>query len=508
MKNNIALKEYPLVKDKKHIVPYAFVKQNGILPLKEENEKIIAASFDPLNFSSKEELRLILNKEIEILLCSKEELNEAIELCYHQKEEETKKILKDLNKKDKNNIAVDDIEGYDLLENSSDSAVIRFLNAILLEAIQQSASDIHFDSIESGINVRYRIDGILQNRHFSPNDLKAQIIARIKVMAKLDISETRLPQDGRIKLKLGKREIDFRVSIVPTAYGERTALRILDKSNIILGIDNIGMNVNLLTTFKKLINASEGIILVTGPTGSGKTTTLYSAVCEINSSEVNIMTIEDPVEYKLASIAQIGVNTKIGLSFSRGLKHILRQDPDIIMIGEIRDKETAEIAIQAALTGHLVFSTLHTNDAPSAITRLLDMGIEPYLISSSLIGVLAQRLVRKICSKCQVAYKPSLEELKEINMEGFQGLFYKGDGCDYCFHTGYKGRHGIYELMTTNSQINEKIMQRHAVEALRKEALQNGMTELLFSGQELIKRGITTTKEVLRVVNLGRKMEI
>jgi general secretion pathway protein E len=501
--NFLSLKEYPLVRDKKHIVPYAFVKQNSILPLKEEKDRVIVASSDPLNFSAQDELRLILNKEIEVFLSSKEELNEAIELCYHQKEEETKRILKDLNKK--NNISTkEDIEGYDLLENSSDSDVIRFLNAVFLEAIQQNASDIHFEPVENGINVRYRIDGILQNRHFSLLNLKTQLIARIKVMSKLDISETRLPQDGRIKLKLGKREIDFRVSIVPTVYGERVNLRILDRMNIVLGLDNIGMHNNMLTTFKRLIKASEGIILVTGPTGSGKTTTLYSAICEINSPEVNIMTIEDPVEYKIASIAQIGVSPKIGLSFARGLKHILRQDPDIIMVGEIRDKETAEIAIQAALTGHLVLTTLHTNDAPSAITRLLDMGIEPYLISSALIGVLAQRLVRKTCTKCQVAYKPREEELKEIKMTSeFNECFYKAEGCNDCFNSGYKGRHGIYELMLTDTYLKDKIMQRADAESLRKEAIQNGMMQLLFSGQELIKRGITTTKEVLRVVNLG-----
>ena len=372
------------------------------------------------------------------------------------------------------------------------------LNAILQEAIQQGASDIHFEPLETTLSVRYRIDGVLQKRHTPPKEYQSQLLTRIKVMARLDIAEQRLPQDGRIKLKLGGRQIDFRVSTIPVVYGERIVLRILDKSNVLLGLHKIGMCADVLEKFKNLIKMSEGIVLVTGPTGSGKTTTLYSALSEINSTHTNIMTVEDPVEYKLQGMAQIGVNPKIHLTFSTGLRHILRQDPDVIMIGEIRDKETADIAIQAALTGHLVLSTLHTNDAPSALTRMVDMGIEPYLLSSSVVGVLAQRLVRCICPHCKTAYTPTESELNDLGLQDVEEL-YVGKGCTECYETGYKGRLGIYELMIMSGSIKRKLVETADSVSLQKVALEENMQTLRQDGGRLVAQGKTTTAEVLRV---------
>lgn len=396
-----------------------------------------------------------------------------------------------------------EIEVFDLLDDSNAQApIIKIINLIISEAIQQGASDIHFEPLESGLRVRYRIDGVLQSRHSPAQEFQAALLTRIKVMAKLDIAEHRLPQDGRIKLRMGRREIDFRVSTVPVSGGERIVLRILDKGNVILGLDTIGMPPQIYSEFKRLISLPEGVMLVTGPTGSGKTTTLYSSICDLYNDETNIMTIEDPVEYNLKGIAQIGVHHKIHLNFATGLRHILRQDPDIIMIGEIRDVETAEIAIQASLTGHLVLSTLHTNDAPSAITRLVDMGIEPYLLSSSVVGVLAQRLVRRICPDCREAYKPNERELINMGIEAKdlpQGHLFHGKGCNSCFGSGYKGRHAIYELMTVNNEIKKQIVKSPDAVELRILALKVGMTSLLNHGSELVKKGITTVAEVLRV---------
>jgi general secretion pathway protein E len=319
----------------------------------------------------------------------------------------------------------------------------------------------------------------------------------------MDIAEHRLPQDGRIKLRHGGREIDFRVSTLPIVYGERIVLRILDKGNVLLGLDRMGLDEGALRDLRKLIQMPEGIVLVTGPTGSGKTTTLYSAIAEINDSETNIITVEDPVEYKIAGISQMNVNPRIELDFAKGLRHILRQDPDVIMIGEIRDRETAEIAIQASLTGHLVLSTLHTNDAPSALTRLADMGIEPYLLASSILGVVAQRLVRQICPFCKIAYSPSEKELSELGLSA-HGSFYKGTGCPHCFETGYKGRHAIYELMAVSGKIKQQVLKSQDAQELRRVALAEGMKTLFEQGVALVCSGITTSAELLRVTRMDQ----
>jgi general secretion pathway protein E len=489
---------------KEHLknVPYAFAKKNIILPIEEQGGVVVVAVADPINLAPLEEIRFLLNSEIDAVYSPREAILSAIHDCYNTEHGAASQLIANLT--DKGDEGRDgEVEVYDLLDQGrGQSPIVQLLNLILTEAIQQGASDIHFEPSEEGLRVRYRIDGVLQNRHAPAFEYQMQLLTRIKVMSKLDIAEHRLPQDGRIKLRMGRREIDFRVSTVPISGGERIVLRILDKGNVLLGLDKIGMLPSVIEQFKRLIDMPEGIVLVTGPTGSGKTTTLYSAICEMVNDEVNIMTIEDPVEYNLKGIAQIGVHHKINLDFATGLRHILRQDPDVIMVGEIRDRETAEIAIQAALTGHLVLSTLHTNDAPSAITRLVDMGIEPYLLSSCIVGILAQRLVRRICPNCKEAYEPSPRELMnlDIQLESLpNGCLYRGKGCPLCYQTGFKGRQGVYELMMVTNTVTKQIVTSPDAVELRKVALAQGMISLLRHGSELVKQGVTTVAEVLRV---------
>jgi general secretion pathway protein E len=490
------LSHFRFVKEKVQILPYQMAKEQTALIVDEIEGRFVVALEDPLDLEALEIIQTTAGKKLQEICAPKEAITAAIEQCYLQKEDAASSLIATLT--EIQSTAESDSEGYDLLGQVADSPVIRLLNLVLTEAIQQGASDVHFEPTEQGLAIRYRIDGVLQLRHICPKDLRGQLLARMKVLAKLDIAEQRLPQDGRIKLKVGGREIDFRVSTIPVVLGERIVLRILDKGNIILGLSRLGMAVSVLHSFEKLIHLSEGIILVTGPTGSGKTTTLYSAIHDINSPELNIMTIEDPVEYRLPNMAQVGVNPKIDLSFATGLRHILRQDPDIIMIGEIRDQETAEIAIQASLTGHLVLSTLHTNDAPSALTRLVEMGIEPYLLSSTVVGVMAQRLVRAICPHCKESYLPSSQESAEVGL-ATPAPFYRGVGCTHCFGLGYKGRHGIYELMTMSHPIKQKILKSADAAELRVIATSQGMVPLRHGAADLIVQGITTSSEVLRV---------
>lgn len=491
---------YPFVKEKQQLVSYEFARKNCVLPLEEKEGLLFVAIADPLAFEVLEEVRLLTGKEVQEVLASPEMIEAAIEQCYHQSETATSDLMDSLREQAQDGSFEELEDGYDLLAQKSTSApVVRMLNAIVLEAIQQGASDIHFEPLETTLSIRYRIDGVLQARHAPPKEFQSQMFTRIKVMAQLDIAEQRLPQDGRIKLKLGGRQIDFRVSTIPVVFGERIVLRILDRGNVLLGLDKMGMRKGMLEKFKHLIHMSEGIVLVTGPTGSGKTTTLYSALSELNSIHTNIMTIEDPVEYKLQGMAQIGVNPKIELTFAKGLRHILRQDPDVIMIGEIRDKETADIAIQSALTGHLVLSTLHTNDAPSALTRLVDMAIEPYLLSSSVIGVLAQRLVRKICIHCKTPYVPTQGELHSLQLSREVDTLYRGEGCSVCYGSGYKGRMGIFELMPLTGPLKRQLIESPDSSVLQKIALQEGMESLREDGGKLVELGLTTTTEVLRV---------
>jgi general secretion pathway protein E len=497
------LLECNLVREQTSVVPYAFAKQKKLLPIEETEAHCVIALSNPTDLEAIEELRMLLARPLSFVYAPESAVEEAIEHCYRQKDGEAQKLFIGTDSKDHQNS--DGIDSYDLLENKEENPIIRMINAILLEAIQQKASDIHFEPSQDSLSIRYRIDGVLHQRHNPSRGLESQLCTRIKVMAKMDIAEHRLPQDGRIKLHHGGREIDFRVSTLPTVHGERIVLRILDKGNVVLGLHQIGMDTQSLTGLRRLIQMPEGIVLVTGPTGSGKTTTLYSAISEIHSAEMNIMTIEDPVEYKLPGISQMNVNPRIELDFAKGLRHILRQDPDVIMIGEIRDRETAEIAIQASLTGHLVLSTLHTNDAPSALTRLADMGIEPYLLASSILGVLAQRLVRRICPDCKMSYEPSKEELAELNLDNRKTVFHKGAGCSNCFGSGYRGRLGVYELMPVTSRVKAQVLKSQDSEALRKVALEQEMMGLFGCGVQLVLAGSTTSAEVLRVTRISEE---
>jgi general secretion pathway protein E len=497
------LATFKVSKERLKQVPYSFSKKHVVLPIKEEEGTLLVAVSDPLNLEPLEELRLMLDCEIKAVYSPKEIILSSINDLYNTEHGAASELIANLGDRTDDLKGEGEVEVYDLLDDTYQQApIVKLLNLILTEAIQQGASDIHFEPFEDRLRVRYRIDGVLQNRHSPAQEFQAQLITRIKVMSKLDIAEHRLPQDGRIKLKMGRREIDFRVSTVPVAGGERIVLRILDKGNVILGLDKLGMLPPVFEEFKRHIALPEGIILVTGPTGSGKTTTLYSAICEMYNDETNIMTIEDPVEYNLKGIAQIGVQPKIKLNFATGLRHILRQDPDIIMIGEIRDAETAEIAIQASLTGHLVLSTLHTNDAPSAITRLVDMGVEPYLLSSSVVAVVAQRLVRQICVECKQPYYPTDRELQNLGLERhklIQEQLFHGKGCSACYGSGYKGRLGLYELMMINNALKKQIVKSPDAVELRRIALDTGMVGLLSHGSALVRQGNTTVAEVLRV---------
>lgn len=489
------LLEFPFVIKREKKLPYNYARQKKVLPLKEDEGVLLVAFVDPYDFTVQREIEVLLNQEIKVCLTTLEALEKAIQVCY--KVDEVDRLLDDV--KEGSKLEIDD---EDLLDRT-DSAAISFLNLIFVEALEMGASDIHFEPKEHSFCVRYRIDGVLTMGHTPPQDLQNQLITRIKVMAKLDIAEHRLPQDGRMKLRLGERQVDCRVSSIPTVYGERIVLRILDRSNVIVGLDQLCITPEILQKLRSAMRQTQGIILVTGPTGSGKTTTLYSAISEMNHQETNIMTIEDPVEFKLAGLSQINVNTKIDLTFASGLRHILRQDPDVIMVGEIRDQLTAEIAIQSALTGHLVLSTLHTNDAPSAITRLVDMGIERFLISSSVIGVMAQRLVRKICPACRYFYEPTEEEKKDfadMKAPSIPKILYAGKGCKDCYGTGYKGRIGVYQWMKMTPEIQEELSKNPDATKLRQVALRQGTKTLLESAFDLVLEGVTTLPEALRVV--------
>ncbi|WP_108623699.1 GspE/PulE family protein [Candidatus Similichlamydia epinepheli] len=482
------------LEDISRTLPYSFAKKNLILPFKKEGETVWVLAADPNNLDAIEEASWLLSSPIRTEICDPQILSEKINSVYEGRKSRTSELLDHLEENEKKD---DEEESLDLLENNESSPIVALLNEILREAIQQGASDIHFDPLEDHLQIRYRIDGLLHMRHQPATEFQAQLITRIKVLAKLDIAERRLPQDGRVKMVYGGREIDFRISTTPVLHGERIVMRILDRQNITLGLDHVGMPDRILSQFRDMLRTPEGIILVTGPTGSGKTTTLYSAISDLVSPKINIMTIEDPVEYKVQGVAQIQVAPKIGFSFSKGLRQILRQDPDVIMVGEIRDIETAIIAVQAALTGHLVVSTLHTNDAPSAIIRLRDMGIEPYLISSSLIGSVGQRLVRKLCS-CKQARPPTHEESTFLS-PNVPDYIYEPIGCNSCFQLGYKGRLGLYELMINSPSIRRETTQESDSAVLREKAMKEGYLSLYDHGLDMVRAGETTLSEVLRV---------
>jgi general secretion pathway protein E len=434
-------------------------------------------------------------------LSSEREIIGALNRLYERAAHSAESVIGDL---DLGQLA-HELEGpQDILDHDNEAPIIQLVNLILSQAVRDRASDIHIEPFERVLKVRYRIDGVLHEVLSPPKALQPRISSRVKVMADLNIAETRLPQDGRIAIRVRNREIDIRVSVIPTAFGERIVLRLLDKSGALLELEDIGMTADLMPTYTRLIHRSHGIILVTGPTGSGKSTTLYGTLQRINSPELNIITVEDPIEYQLNGVGQIQVNPKIDLTFANGLRSILRQDPDVIMVGEIRDRETAEIAIQASLTGHLVFSTLHTNDAASAVTRLLDMGIEPFLISSSVLAFIAQRLVRLVCKECREAEAPSEQVLRDLGQSAEVwvrggGQFSRGRGCDACRGSGYRGRTGIYELLVVDDIIRDLVMQRANANMIKSAAMKAGMRTLLQQGSHKVLEGLTTAEEVLRV---------
>src|SRR5262245_54038071 len=485
-------------------VPIAFYRQQKVFPIACTESGVKVAVSDPLNLQPLDDLAVFLGSPVEPVLSSERELMAAINRFFDRETGSTEQVMQDLAGEDLGAIANEIEETDDLLDLASEAPVIRLVNSILTQAVRARASDIHIEPFERELKVRYRIDGLLYNTLTPPRRLQAAISSRIKVMANLNIAERRLPQDGRIRIRVGEKDVDIRVSVVPIAYGERIVLRLLDKTSVLLGLEEIGMAEDAYSKYSRLIKRANGIILVTGPTGSGKTTTLYGTLNKINTPELNIITIEDPIEYQLGGIGQIQVNPRIDLTFANGLRSILRQDPDIIMVGEIRDRETAEIAIQASLTGHLVFSTLHTNDAAGAVTRLLDMGVEAFLVSSSVIAIVAQRLVRVICRECRERYRPDPSLVKEAGLDRasdaeFDGYFYRGNGCGACFQTGYRGRSGIYELLVIEDNIRGLIMNGADSNVIRRQAIDQGMTTLFRDGITKIIQGTTTVDEVLRV---------
>ncbi len=478
-----------------------FMKESKFIPANLENNILTVIMNNPGDFYARDAIRLATNHDVKVLLGNEDDILNAIERSYGAGGTSMEKIIEDMERAPE--YQAEDEENVDHLRDmASEGPVIRLVNLVITRAIERRASDIHFEPFEDHFRVRYRIDGVLHDVESPPKRLQAAIISRVKIMAKLNIAERRLPQDGRIMLRVKGKEIDFRVSSVPTIHGESLVLRILDKSSIVLDIEKMGFLEDTIKGFREVVQYPHGIVLVTGPTGSGKTTTLYCALQEINSPEKKIITVEDPVEYQLRGVNQIQVKPGIGLSFANSLRSIVRQDPDVILIGEIRDAETAEIAIHSALTGHLVLSTLHTNDAPSAVTRLMDMGMEDYLLSSTLIGILAQRLVRVACPFCQEPYSPDPAVLKEMridsqNIEGLQ--VHEVKGCEKCSNTGYWGRTGIFEFLRVTDEIQRLILEKKDANVIKEAARKNGMRTLREDGWLKVKQGITTVSEVLRV---------
>ncbi len=478
-----------------------------IIPVKIEDNILYIAMADPLNINVLDDLRFMLECEVSGMVSNEKDIEEAIVKYYGEKTETVQDVLKEMETgaiKIKGSIEDEDEDVHDvatLQELAHQVPVVKLLNLVLIQAIKDKASDLHFEPFEDQFKIRYRVDGMLYEMIPPPRHLALAVTSRIKVMAGMDIAERRLPQDGRIQLNMGGREVDLRISTLPTTYGESVVIRILDRGAVMLSLEQVGLLDEDLRILRSLIKKPNGIILVTGPTGCGKTTTLYSALGEINSPEDKIITTEDPVEYNLAGIIQVQIRAHIGLTFSKCLRSILRQDPDKILVGEIRDLETAEMSIQASLTGHLVLSTLHTNDAASTIVRLIDMDIEPFLITSTIEAIIAQRLVRKICSSCKEEYSPDAEELSLIGLkpEDAKGKkFYRGKGCEICNGIGYKGRIGIFEILVVNDEIRSLVVNKATAADLRKKSHEKGMSMLREDGLKKIWMGITTIDEVAR----------
>ncbi len=483
-------------------IPIQFLKKHRIVPLETPNGTFIAVN-DPSNFQSLDVLRHILGwEDIRVVLSSQATILSSINFAYDQSSDSAEEFIQDMNEESPDSIISEIGETADLLDDTSDAPIIKLFNLVLSRAVKDRASDIHIEPYQNSLVIRYRIDGILYNILNLPKRIQSSLVSRVKIMAKLNIAEKRLPQDGRIDIKIGDRSVDIRVSVIPTAFGERVVLRLLDKTGIIFKLIDLGIERERFELFNNLIKSPYGIVLVTGPTGSGKTTTLYAALSTINDPEINIITIEDPIEYQIEGIGQIQVNPKIDITFAKGLRSIVRQDPDVILVGEIRDRETAEIAIQSSLTGHLVFSTLHTNDAASAITRIIDMGIEPFLVTSSVIAIIAQRLIRILCPECKEAYIPDDESLAKIDIDRHileDHKIYMRKGCAACMNTGYKGRTAIFEMMVLDDHLKKLILLTSDANQIKRTAIESGMSTLLQDGTRKVLEGSTTIEEVFRV---------
>lgn len=477
-----------------------FIRENVIVPLEFKNNVLKVAMGNPEDREAVDALQVATSADVQVYVGEPKMLDEYIGKFYGQETQNINRIIEDMGTGELEFLAEEEEDIGHLKDLASEAPIIKLVNMVINRAVESRASDIHIEPFEDELKVRYRIDGVLHEIESLPKKLQAAILSRLKIMSKLNIAEKRLPQDGRIKLKVAEKDIELRVSTIPVLYGEDVVMRILQKEGITIDLNLLGFSEQTLTTFNQLIKKPNGIVLVTGPTGSGKTTTLYGALDKINTPDKKIVTVEDPIEYQLKGINQIQMKPQIGLNFANTLRHIVRHDPDIIMIGEIRDLETADIAIQSALTGHLVFSTLHTNDAPTAVTRLLDMGVEGFLLSSTIRGVLAQRLVRIICPVCKVVDPaPTVqEELVHLRMGNIKTL-YKGTGCEHCAYTGFFGRIGLFELFLVDDQIRRMILNNEDAQKIREVARQNGMRTLLEDGLEKVRDAQTTLQEVLRV---------
>jgi general secretion pathway protein E/type IV pilus assembly protein PilB len=479
-------------------MPAKLLHRAKLIPLDRENGSIRVATRDPFQLYAFDELRMITGLDVRPVLAKESEINEVIHKYLGVASDTVSQLAGD----DEDVQVVSDVNesNSDLAEMAQDASVVKLVNEILMQAINERASDVHIEPYENDLVIRYRVDGVLHNTNVPPQirKLQAAIISRIKILSNLNIAERRLPQDGSFKIRVHRREVDLRVSIIPMIHGEGVVMRILDKQSILLTLGDLGFDSEMLKTYEHLITQPHGILLVTGPTGSGKTTSLYASLNSIVTPDIKVLTIEDPVEYNLDGINQVNVNNKSGLTFARGMRSFLRHDPDVIMIGEIRDLETAETAVQASLTGHFVFSTLHTNDAPSATTRMLDMGVEPFLVASSVEAVLAQRLVRLICKHCREAYTPEAREVPpDFELKKGEKV-YRGKGCRECRQTGFSGRKGIFELMLMDDDIRELVLQRASSGKIKKVACEHGMVLLREDGWNKVRAGITTVGEVVR----------
>lgn len=475
------------------------------IPIRKEEDRLVLATDQPLNLESFDELSQLLGCRIKITVASATQVTEAIKKHYGSSSQSVAAVLEDLNETDLNQyetMSDSDVSTIAPESMANEAPIIRLVNTIISGAVKAGASDIHLEPFEGEVKLRYRVDGVLHETLPPPKALYPAVVSRIKLMAGMDITERRIPQDGRIKIRIDQRDLDLRVAVAPTLYGEGIVMRILNRESIMLGLEELGFSNQNLLEFSKLIAKPHGMILVTGPTGSGKTTTLYAALQRLNDPSRKIITIEDPVEYQLKGINQMQVNPKVNFTFAQGLRTIVRHDPDVILVGEIRDRETADVAIQSALTGHLVLATLHTNDAPSAFTRLIDMGVEEFLVASTVRGVLAQRLVRRICPHCSDVYHPTPveQEVSGLGKEALDGLR-QGIGCEKCNFFGYKGQVGLFELLVVTEEIERLVMERANAGRIREVAIGQGMVTLREDGLAKVKAGVTTISEVIRVTN-------